>query len=169
MTIRQEAPQDYPRVYEVIKEAFAAAEHRDGNEQDLVAALRGSDAFLPSLSLVAEVDGQIVGHILFTKAHVGQDEVLALAPLCVIPGYQGQGIGTALILEGHRIARQEGYRYSVVLGSDTYYPRMGYLPAKEFGIEAPDGVPARYLMAIRLQPDARPVRGPIRYAEQFGL
>lgn len=85
MIIRQEKSNYYETVYRVVKAAFDSAEQADGNEQDLVNNLRKGDAFIPELSLVAEVDGRIVGHILFTKAMVGADTVLALAPLSVIP------------------------------------------------------------------------------------
>lgn len=106
MVIRQETKKDYVAVYQLIKDAFATAEHTDGIEQDLVEALRkNEDAFIPELSLVAEEQGEVIGHILFTKMKVGNDTVLALAPLSVKPKYQHQGIGTSLIMEGHRIAK----------------------------------------------------------------
>ena len=73
MYIRQETTTDYEVVYSVVKRAFESAEHADGNEQDLVNALRKGDAFLPELSLVAETDGKIVGHIMFTKATVEKE------------------------------------------------------------------------------------------------
>ncbi len=114
MLIRQEKVSDYEAVYALIEEAFASAEHADGNEQDLVEALRKGRAFIPELSLVAEIDHQLAGHILFTKANVGDQEVLALAPLAVKPKYQRQGVGTALILEEHKRAKELGYQYSVV-------------------------------------------------------
>ena len=85
MHIRKEISTDYETVYSVVKRAFESAEHADGNEQDLVNALRKGDAFIPELSLVAEVDGKIVGHIMFTKATVDGKTVLALAPLSVLP------------------------------------------------------------------------------------
>ena len=141
MNIRTERPDDYEAVYSLVEQAFASAEHSDGTEQDLVAALRKGEAFVPELSLVAEIDGKIVGHILFTEAKVGGDTVLVLAPLSVLPAYQRRGVGTALIQEGHQIARRLGYAYSLVLGSETYYPRCGYLPAESFGIEIPEGMP----------------------------
>lgn len=72
----------------VIKEAFTNAEHSDGNEHELVTKLRKSDSFISQLSLVAEINGKIVGHILFTKAIVGNNIVLVLAPLSVLPEYQ---------------------------------------------------------------------------------
>lgn len=93
MLIRKEEPRDYETIYYVVKDAFHSAEHADGNEQDLVNALRKGEAFIPELSLVAEIDGKIVGHIMFTKATVGENTVLALAPLSVLPEYQRKGIG----------------------------------------------------------------------------
>lgn len=169
MTIRQETEKDHQKVYEVIKTAFAGAEHSDGSEQELVTALRKSAAFVPELSLVAEQDGNIVGHILFTKAAVGGRTVLALAPLAVLPAYQGQGIGAALIREGHRIAAELGYEYSLVLGSESYYPRFGYQAAETFGIRAPFEVPSENFMEIRLREDAKPLSGTMAYAPEFGI
>lgn len=104
MIIRQEKIKDYDGVYHVVKEAFESAEHSDGNEQDLVVKLRKSESFIPELSLVAVEDDKIVGHILFTKAFVQDVEVLALAPLSVLPDYQNRGIGVSLMKEGHDIA-----------------------------------------------------------------
>ena len=169
MLIRQEKEQDREKVYALIAAAFASAEHSDGNEQDLAAALRKSTAFIPELSLVAEIDGEIVGHILLTKAKVGEDTVLALAPLSVSPPYQRRGIGTALIREGHRIARELGYAYSLVLGSETYYPRTGYVPAEQLGIPAPEGFPPENFMAAKLLENAGAVSGAVVYAKEFGL
>lgn len=167
--IRQERKSDYAAVYEVVKAAFASAEHSDGNEQDLVTALRNSGAFVPDLSLVAEEDGNVVGHILFTKADVDGHTVLALAPLSVLPLYQQQGIGLALMAEGHRIAKELGFDYSVVLGHAEYYPKAGYRPASRFGIKAPFDVADENFMAVKLNPDAKELRGVMRYDAAFGL
>ena len=170
MLIRQETANDYNAVYNLIKDAFASAEHLDGTEQNLVEALRKNrEAFIPELSLVAEDNGVITGHILFTRMKVGNDTVLALAPLSVKPEYQRQGIGMALIREGHRIARELGYGYSVVLGSEAYYPKIGYRPAEDFSIEIPEGIPAQNYMAIQLLPQAKPIRGKVTYAAEFGM
>lgn len=95
--------------------------------------------------------------------------MLALAPLSVKPQYQRQGIGTALIREGHRLAGGMGFSYSLVLGSETYYPRMGYVPAAEYGIEVPEGFPSENFMAARLREDAPAIHGAVTYAEEFGL
>ena len=167
--IRRERVEDFNEVYDVVKAAFATAECSDGKEQDLVVALRNSDAYVPELSLVAEVDGKIVGHIMFTEAEVGNRTELVLAPLAVLPEYQRQGIGTALIVEGHRIARELGYCYSVVLGSEKYYSRFGYIPAVQMGIEVPDGFSSINFMTVKLTEDAGPVEGGVKYAKEFGI
>lgn len=169
MIIRTEQPTDYKAVYYVVKNAFQTAEHSDGNEQDLVNALRQSTAFIPELTLVAEIGGAIVGHIMFTKLQIGKHTALALAPLSVLPKYQKQGIGTSLILEGHRIARKLGYSYSVVLGSEKYYPRMGYLPAEKFGIMPCFEVPSKNFMAYKLCDESPTISGVVKYAKEFGI
>lgn len=169
MIIRKEIPDDYETVYAVVKSAFDSAEEADGNEQDLVCDLRKGESFVPELSLVAEIDGKIVGHVLFTEAEVDNVTVLALAPVSVLPDYQGKGIGAALINEGHRIATELGYPYSVVLGHEKYYPRMGYKPASGFGIKPPFDVPDENFMAIKFREDAPKVSGVLRYAKEFGI
>ena len=167
--IRQENIDDYEEVYNVIKTAFETAEHADGNEHELVVALRKSDNFIPKLSLVAIKDNRIVGYILFTKIKIGEYEELALAPLGVLPEYQKQGIGSELIKEGHKLAKDLGYHYSVVLGSDKYYTKFGYIPAIKYGIKAPFEVPDENFMAIKLNDTDTEVRGIVKYAKEFGI
>lgn len=169
MEIRKEEPKDYTEIYEVVKSAFDSAEHADGNEQDLVNTLRTGDSYIPQLSLVAEENGKIVGHIMFTRAKIGTVIALALAPLSVLPEYQKKGIGTALIEEGHRIAKQLGYGYSVVLGSEKYYPRFGYMPATLLGIIPPFDVPDENFMAFNLKQDDSCIYGVMKYAKEFGI
>ncbi len=169
MEIRQEQADDYNTVFHVITEAFSHAEHSDGNEQELVTLLRDTPSFIPELSLVAEENGKIVGHILFTKITIGETIGLALAPLSVLPSYQRRGIGLALICEGHRIARQLGYHYSIVLGSPAYYSRAGYLPASLYGIKAPFEVQDEYYMAFKLQDHAPQIKGMVKYDSAFGI
>ena len=169
LIVRQENKHDYEEVYNVLKTAFETAEHSDGNEQDLVVDLRKSDNFIPELSLVAVKDDKIVGYILFTKIKIGKYEELALAPLGVLPEYQRQGIGSDLIKQGHKIAKKLGYHYSIVLGSDKYYPRFGYIPAKEYGILAPFDVPDENFMAIKLNDTNEIIKGTVQYAKEFGI
>ncbi|MGN0919214.1 MAG: GNAT family N-acetyltransferase [Alphaproteobacteria bacterium] len=168
-TIRTEQPADYKKVYQVISKAFKTAAYSDGQEADLVNKLRASSSFVPELSLVAVVNGDIVGHILFTKALVGQQIVLALAPLSVLPCYQNQGIGQALINEGHKIAQKLGYKYSVVLGHAEYYPKTGYVPASYYGIKAPFEVNDANFMAICLDKSAPQINGILKYDKTFGI
>lgn len=169
MLIRQERPEDYEAVYRVIKEAFAKAEHTDGNEANLVVKLRKSESFIPELSLVA-VDGEkIVGHIIFTKALVHGVEVLALAPLAVLPDYQNRGIGLSLIEAGHQAANELGYEYAVVLGHAKYYPKAGYVPASQFGIKAPFAVDDESFMAICFSKSQTKLHGTMEYDKAFGI
>ncbi len=169
MNIRQEQPIDYDMVYQVVEKAFKSAEHSDGNEQDLVAALRNSRSFIPELSLVAVEENSIVGHILFTKAFVSNVELLALAPLSVLPEYQNRGIGMSLIKQGHSIAHRLGYSYSVVLGNPKYYHKAGYAAASIYGIKAPFPVEDENFMAICFSENTERLNGFIKYDKAFGI
>ena len=169
LEIRQANKNDYEEIYNVVKTAFETAEHCDGNEQDLVVVLRKGDNFIPELSLVALEDNKIVGYILFTKIRIGEYEEVALAPLGVLPKYQKKGIGSKLIKEGHIIAKKLGYHYSVVLGSNEYYSKFGYIPAVEYGIKAPFEVPSENFMAIKLNDTSEDVQGIVKYAKEFGI
>ena len=165
--IRQENKKDYDEVYNVVKTAFETAEHSDGNEQDLVVELRKSKNFIPELSLVAVYDDKIVGYIMFTKLKIGEYEELTLAPLAVLPEYQKQGIGKELIKEGHKIAKKLGYHYSIVLGSEKYYPKLGYVPASQYGIKAPFEVSNENFMAIKLNDTNLEISATVEYAKEF--
>ena len=161
MIIRPEEKQDFNEIYTVVKAAFATAEHSDGNEQDLVIALRTGNNYIQKLSLVAKIDNQLVGYIMFTTAKVGNDTVLVLAPLAILPAFQKQGIGSALINKGHQIAKE--------LGSEHYYSRFGYLPAEQFGIKVPKGIPSINFMAKKLIFRAGKISGEVKYAKEFGI
>ncbi|MGG7161388.1 GNAT family N-acetyltransferase [Clostridium baratii] len=166
--IREENNKDFNEVYEVIRLAFMNAEHTDHNEYNLVNKLRGSEAFVKGLSLVAEDNGKIVGHILLTKIKIGNSESLALAPLAVLPNYQKSGIGSKLIIESHKRAKELGYRSVIVLGHPDYYHRFGYEPASRWGIKAPFEVPDESFMAIELiENGLKDVSGTVNYAKEF--
>lgn len=169
MLIRKENINDHEKIYLLIKDAFEKVEHRDGNEQDLVNLLRKGEAFIPELSLVAELNGEIIGHIMFTKARIQNFTVLALAPLSVLPKYQRQGIGTSLIIEGHKIAATLGYSHSIVLGDSIYYQKIGYFPAKDLGIIPPFVVPSENFMVYKLIKNAPIIKGVLNYAKEFGI
>lgn len=169
MKIRQEIPNDYRAVYQLVQSAFETADFADGNEQEIIEKLRASEAFIPELSLVAEIKDEIVGHILFTEGHIGETTVLVLAPLSVLPIHQKCGVGRALIAEGHRRAKGLGYSFSLVLGSENYYPKFGYLPAADFGVTVPEGIPSMNFMACPLTTIIPQLDGALRYASEFGV
>lgn len=153
--IRQEEPRDFEPVFKLIEKAFEPLAQSDHKEQFLVERLRKSDAFIAELSLVAEMDNKIVGHILLTKLKIKGDlkefDSLALAPVSVLPQYQGNNIGGALIERAHSKAREQGYKSVVLLGHQQYYPRFGYVQADTFGIEFPfEGVPKENCMVVEL-------------------
>jgi predicted N-acetyltransferase YhbS len=166
--IRQEQEKDFGAVYQVVKSAFETMEEASGDEQDLVNRLRKSPAFIPELSLVAELDGQVIGHILFTKMKIGDHPSLALAPVAVLPAYQKQGIGGKLIEEGHRIARDLGYGSIIVVGHPAYYPRFSYTRASTWAIQAPFDVPDEAFMVLELREGGlKGVSGMIAFAPEF--
>ena len=173
-TIRQEQTTDHDAVFALIEAAFKDEEFTDHQEQFLVARLRKLDAFIPELSLVAELDQQVVGHILLTKVKIkgeaGYTDALALAPVSVLPGFQGKGIGGKLIERSHAIARELGHRLIVLLGHADYNPRFGYKTSALFGIQFPFEIPPENGMVYELVEGALDgVEGMIVYPEEFGV
>ncbi|KAF2341453.1 GNAT family N-acetyltransferase [Flavobacterium tistrianum] len=172
ITLRQENKNDFESVFHLIEKAFEKEEYSDHKEQFLVERLRKSDAFIPELSIVAELDNKIVGHILFTKLKIKNDlnsfESLALAPVSVLPEFQGKGIGSKLILQGHEIAKSLGYKSVILLGHQDYYPRFGYELCKKYNIKMPFDVPAENCMVIALTENALlGISGEVIYPSQF--
>lgn len=160
MTIRREQPEDYEKIYTFVENAFKTAKVKDGTEQDYVDKLRASEGYLPQLALVAEEDGQIIGHIMLTKQPVvgenGEEHtILLLAPLAVALEHRSKGIGGALIEEAFRIAREMEYPGVVLLGDPAYYSRFGFCSSVDFGIRFyDDKVEAKYAQACELTPGA---------------
>lgn len=152
---RTEQPKDFAEVAQLIEAAFATEVHSDHREHHLVARLRLSPAFIPKLSIVAELEGQILGHILLTKAHIQNEqqkiETLALAPVSVLPEAQNKGIGRSLIREAHQRATVLGFASIVLLGHADYYPRLGYVPASRYKVSFPFDAPDENCMIVALQ------------------
>lgn len=170
--LRQETEQDHKSVFQVIQKAFENEEYSDHKEQFLVERLRKSNAFIPELSIVAEVDNKIVGHILLTKLEIENDintyESLALAPVSVLPEFQGKGVGSKLILYSHEVAKELGYKSIILLGHEKYYPRFGYELTNKYGIEMPFDVPAENCMvAVLAKNGLSGVRGKVIYPDAF--
>lgn len=170
--IRQEREKDYRLTEIVVEKAFEEAEHTDHKEHFLVAKLRKSDVFLSELSLIAELDGRIVGHTMLTKLIIENEEnkydSLALAPVSVLPEYQNKGIGGKLISESLKIAKEIGFKSVIVLGHDKYYPRFGFKPSSIWGIKAPFDVPDEAFMALELERGSLDgVTGTVVYSKEF--
>ncbi|HBB35722.1 MAG TPA: GNAT family N-acetyltransferase [Cyanobacteria bacterium UBA8803] len=165
MQIRPETPSDYPAIAEIHRRAFERE-----NEAQLVHRLRQGDRYIPELSLVAEQNHLIVGHILFSYIDlVGQDtlQVLGLAPLAVQPEYQRQGIGSALVRAGLNAADTRGESLVIVLGHPQFYRRFGCEPSVRYGIESPFPVPEDVFMVKPLNQYQERYQGKVIYPAAF--
>jgi putative acetyltransferase len=164
MLIRAEERKDRAAVHAVNLAAFETP-----SEANLVDALR--EQAQPVVSLVAEEDGAITGHIMFSpvslSGHPGL-KVMGLAPMAVAPKHQRKGIGSALVRAGLEQCKQLGFVAVVVLGHAGYYPRFGFLPSTHFGIGCEYDVPEDVFMAMELQPAAlRGITGTVKYHAAF--
>lgn len=164
MEIRTETGADLAAVGEVNRLAFG----REA-EARLVDGLR--DGGYARLSLVAEEEGRLVGHIMFSEAVIrtdgGEVGALALGPVGVIPERQGRGVGSALIREGLERCVQEGHRIVVLLGHPGYYPRFGFSAERAGNLSSPYSGDA--FMALELAPGALSrVVGEFEFAPPFG-
>jgi putative acetyltransferase len=123
-------------------------------EGKLIDLLRKKPAFEKQLSIVAELEGIIAGHVLFFPIHINDGKKLhlslSLAPIAVMPKYQKKGIGLKLIEEGHKVARELDFSSVLVIGHPEYYPKAGYSKASGFGIQCPFPAPDEAFMAIEL-------------------
>ena len=154
VTIRTETPKDFEAIYNFVKVAFETAEVSDGTEQDFVNQLRASKNYIPELALVAEINDEIIGHIMLTKFEIqGQDqafETLLLAPLAVHLEYRKEGVGSALVRRSFELAKQMGYHSAIVLGDPAYFSRFGFKTSKDFNIICENEIPAEYIQACEL-------------------
>jgi putative acetyltransferase len=172
MLIRREAAGDAAAIRAVTAAAFggpgAAGAPGPPAEATLVDELRASDAWLPALSLVAaNAAGDVIGHVVCTRGHVGQAPVLALGPLSVRPDTQRRGVGSALVHAVLGAGDALGEPLVALLGSPAYYGRFGFRLSGEYGIDPPR--PRwRPHFQVRVLSAYRPgVRGTFRYPEPF--
>ncbi|WP_337100038.1 GNAT family N-acetyltransferase [Paenibacillus sp. YIM B09110] len=169
MRIRTENQADYAQVHQV---NFAAFGNRE-DEAKLVERIRETSYFVPELSIVAEEDGVIIGHILLSKADVvdGEQhyEVLALAPVAVDPNHQKQGVGKQLIHEALQRGKELGYAIVLLIGHPTYYPKFGFQPARSYGLELKQfEVSDDVFMVCELQENAlKRIKGELIYPSAF--
>jgi len=168
MIVRPETPSDYEAIDELLRSAFGGAD-----ESQLVRSLRASDNYVPDLALVAEENGQVVGHIVFSYITLKGDEefrVLALACMAVTPGRQRRGIGGALVEAGLERCEDRGEPLAIVVGHPTYYPRFGFEPARRHGIEPPSAdFPDDAFMVRRVSGYSERQRGRVVYPPAFGM
>jgi putative acetyltransferase len=166
VTVREELPSDIDAIREVNRLAFGGAE-----EADVVDRLRRTCPGL--LSLVAVLDGQVVGHILFSPATIecqhGLIHGMGLAPIAVRPEYQRRGIGSQLVRAGLDMLRRRVCRFVIVLGHPEYYPRFGFEVAARHGIYSEwDGVPDEAFMILALDASVVEAGGGVaRYRSEF--
>jgi len=164
LLIRPELPADYTAVRQITAAAFETP-----GEANLVDALR--EQAEPYISLVAEVEGEIAGHIMFSPVTIEHytGSFMGLAPMAVAPACQRDGIGSALVHEGILRCKQLGIAAVMVLGHPDYYPRFGFVPASQFGIGCEYDVPDEVFMAIELQQSGLDgISGTARYHSAFG-
>lgn len=148
VTIRPEQAADQKAIYQLTRRAFAPMAFAAGDEQDLINALRDAEAL--TISLVAEQQGQVVGHIAFSTAFPSDGKAgwYALGPVAVEPSLQKQGIGRQLITEGIALLKARKALGCVLVGNPDYYKNFGFKPFPDL---APQGEPAEHYMILPLK------------------
>jgi putative acetyltransferase len=162
--IRNEKPEDVAAIRHVLEEAFGGSD-----EADLVERLR--EAGKAVISLVAECEGQLVGHILFSRVTIAPEQAgfkgLGLAPVALLPEFQKRGIGSHLICEGLERCRNAGYEIVVVLGGHTFYERFGFSRASDYGLGNEYGVDEDFLASELTEGALAQVTGTVKYQPEF--
>ena len=145
MIIRPEKPSDHEAIRQILLAAFANHPYSHQTEHLIVEALRADDAL--TVSLVAEVDGNVVGQIAFSQVAIGGKDCgwLALGPVAVSPSHQRQGIGQALVNEGLNTLRNVGAQGCVLVGDPAFYRRFGFQHDPALSMV---GVPAEVLLCL---------------------
>ena len=160
--IREELPADTPAIRDVNSRAFG-----QDQEAHIVDALRSNGAAL--LSLVATLNGRVVGHIMYSPLSIGSEVTgAALGPMAVVPEHQRLGIGTTLVEAGNRKLKDAGYAFIVVVGHADYYPRFGFRPARAHGITCEWELPDDVFMVLMLdETRMQGVSGLAKYRHEF--
>ena len=174
INIRKETPDDYAQVFGLIEIAFETLEISDHNEGRLVDKLRKAPTFIEELSLVAELNGQVVGHILFTPIVIDNGlrkfQSLVLAPVSVLPEFQKMGIGGQLIKAGHCKSKELGFQSVILIGHPDYYPRFGYKSASVWGIKTHYELPSDdvFMVVELVDGGLSGVSGTVIFPPEFG-
>ena len=157
MIIRRETQADCRRVEEIIRKAFYNLYQPGCAEHYLAHIMREHPDFIPELSLVAELDGQVVGSILYTKARLvdeagAEKEILTFGPIAVLPEYQRRGVGKQLMARSFELAAELGYDLVVILGAPANYVGSGFKSCKRYNICGEDGSFPMAMLARELGP-----------------
>jgi putative acetyltransferase len=160
--VREEDPDDVAAVRDLNRRAFG-----QDQESNIVDALRANGAAL--LSLVATLNDRVVGHIMYSRAVIGGSvRGAALGPMAVLPEFQRQGIGSELVEAGNQKLKDSGCPFIIVVGHADYYPRFGFRPASEHGIQCEWDVPGDVFMLLVLdQAKMEGVAGLAKYRHEF--
>lgn len=154
IVICPEEEKEHRKVEELVLQAFWNKYRTGCNEHFLVHKMRKADVYVPQISRVAKVHGEIAGVICYTRAMLQKGdafkEILTFGPLCVAPAWQGRGIGGALLTETLKLAAKEGFEGVVILGEPDYYPLHGFKTCDNFGITTADGKNFDAFMGIEL-------------------
>lgn len=145
--VRPEQPGDEPAIGAVYVAAFD-----DASEADLVTRLRGSEAWVPELSLVVQQEEQIVAHALLSRVAAGDSEALALGPIAILPDHQRGGLGTALVRMGLDRARAMNFECVVAIGPPTFLASCGFRPAGPRGLKTEMELPPDAFQVAELAP-----------------
>lgn len=159
ITIRPEHPEEFAVTENLTREAFYNVNNPGCEDHYLLHIMHESDVLIQELNLVAEQDGKIIGNVICTRARIEGAEktwtdVLGLGPIAVLPEFQRQGVGGALIREAARRAGKMGFRAILLYGSPDYYPKQGFVPAERYGVCTGDDMYADALHAMELYPGA---------------
>jgi predicted N-acetyltransferase YhbS len=159
VVLRNETVSDYRAIEELTREAFWNHHVPGCDEHYLVHIMRKSDAFIRELDIVAEMNGKLVGNIVYTKAKIIDDNgtchrVISFGPLSVLPSFQGKGIGSILIEHTMAAAKELGYTAILIYGDPDYYSRFGFVAAENYKIGTSDNMYAAPLQALELYPGA---------------
>lgn len=160
MIVRAERASDDDAIASVVEAAFGSPD-----EARLVASFRASTGYVPELELVAEEEGEVVGHVMFTLTELADGTgILMLSPLAVRPDRQRTGIGTALVREGLRVSAERSEPLVIVEGDPRYYSRFGFVAASELGLERPyETIPEAAFQALPLPAYVAHARGRVVY------
>ncbi|MEJ2862708.1 GNAT family N-acetyltransferase [Actinomycetospora flava] len=165
MIVRRERPEDLPAVRAVVAGAFDAGDGMIPVEVGLLDRLREDVGWIPRLSLVAEQEGEVVGHVVATRGRAGERPALGIGPVAVRPDRQGRGIGTALMYTLLGAAEACDEELAVLLGEPAFYGRFGFGPGADHGVTAPEPAWGPHFQVRAFTRDAP--RGTFRYAAPF--